>query len=468
MAISPARAAAFDVLLRVEHGAYAVELLHSERLEELVAADLGLATEIVMGVERWRSRLDAALSENLSVAIAKLDPEVLLALRMGAYQLMFLERVPAHASINESVELVKRARKRSAAGLVNAVLRKIAAARTVSRGGQILSSAGRGTGSGLPLRAPVEGKFDARELARTFAHPEWLVERWSANYGPEHARLICEFGQQVPEAVLRLPDKPEAAAEIEHELGAKGIELAPGRLMRSARRVVSGDVTKCLAVAERRAAIQDEASQLVAALVVRGRRILDCCAAPGGKTAAIADSNPDSQIVAVDVHEHRVRLLRKLVAKPNVSCLHDDIRHMPRAKLFDRVLVDAPCSGTGTLGRNPEIKWRIQPSDLSDLQARQQEILAAAAGHLEPGGRLIYATCSLEPEEGEQVVARLLDHHTDLKLLEMATELEELRKAGALSWPDIVSLVHGSFLRTVPGLHPCDGFFAAVLVRPAD
>jgi 16S rRNA (cytosine967-C5)-methyltransferase len=442
--VSPARAAAFDILQRVEQGAYAVELLHSERLDSLSGPDRGLATEIVMGVERWRSRLDNALHAHMSLPMTKLDPEVLLALRIAAYQLMFLERVPAHAAINESVELVKRARKRSAAGLVNAVLRKIGAENSNGR-----------------MRAREE---ELDDLANRFAHPEWLVHRWIANYGFDAAQRICEFDQQVPATVLRLRPQ-ENAVETERELADEGIQIAAGALMRSARRVISGDVTKTRAFAERRIAIQDEGSQLVAALVGHGRRILDCCAAPGGKTSAIADRNATAEVLAVEVHEHRARLLRKLVTNPNVSFLNADARQIPTGKPFDSVLVDAPCSGTGTLGRNPEIKWRIQASDLTDLQMRQIEIVVAATEHAEAGGRLLYATCSLEPEEGEQVIERVLAGRSDLRLLDVRAELERLRDAGELVWSDIDSLVRGRFARTISGIHPCDGFFAAVLEK---
>jgi len=395
-------------------------------------------------VERWRSRLDNALHAHLSLPMTKLDPEVLLALRIAAYQLMFLERVPAHAAINESVELVKRARKRSAAGLVNAVLRKIGTENSTGR-----------------MRAREE---ELDDLANRFAHPEWLVARWIANYGFDAAQRICEFDQQVPATVLRLRPQ-EDAVETERELADDGIQIAAGALMRSARRVISGDVTKTRAFAERRIAIQDEASQLVAALVGHGCRILDCCAAPGGKTSAIADRNATAEVLAVEVHEHRARLLRKLVTNPNVSFLNADARQIPSGKPFDRVLVDAPCSGTGTLGRNPEIKWRIQPIDLADLQRRQIEIVLAAAEHAEAGGRLVYATCSLEPEEGEQVIERVLEKRSNLKLLDVRREVENLRDAGELVWPALDSLVRDKFLRTISGIHPCDGFFAAVLEK---
>ena len=455
MPISPARAAAFDILLRVEQGAYAVELLHSEWLDSLSPADRGLCTEIVMGVERWRTRLDDAVAPHLSHSLSKLDREVLLALRMAAYQLLFLERVPAHAAINESVELVKRARKRSAAGLVNAVLRKLAVEKSKGMG-----EAEVRWKQDLPSSSPRRDE----ELAREFAHPEWLVARWITNYGAEATQRICEFDQQVPDTAIRLRPEDDAGL-IEHELASEGVQVGPGLIMRSARRVISGDVTKTRAFLEQRIAIQDEASQLVAALVGHGRRVLDCCAAPGGKTAAIADQNPEAEILAVEMHEHRAHLLQKLVSQPNVSFLHADARQIPTGKPFDRVLVDAPCSGTGTLARNPEIKWRLQPGDLADLQQRQVEILLAATEHVETAGRMTYATCSLESEEGEQVIERVIARRSDLNVVEMYRELARLHESGDVVWKDLDSLIRGNFLRTIPGVHPCEGFFAVVLEK---
>lgn len=436
--LSPARAAAFDILMRVEEGAYAVELLHSAKLDKLSPADRGLTTELVMGVLRWRSQLDAVITRLSFTPFPKLDPAVLTALRLGAYQLRCLERVPAHAAVGESVELVKRARKASAAALVNAVLRKLPKAK--------------------PAPPSEAALLTAPGLAEAYAHPEWLVARWIAHYGPERARAICRYNQQVPQAALRLAD-PAA----EGELRGEGVELAPGALLRSARRVAAGDVTHTRAFREGRVAIQDEGSQLVAALVGRGARLLDVCAAPGGKTAVLAAANPQSLVVAAEVHPHRARLMRRLVDAPNVCIVTADARALPLAGGFDRVLADVPCSGTGTLARNPEIKWRLQPEDIPDLRARQVAILDAALEQVAPGGRLVYASCSLEPEENLEVVQRALG--PGLRVVPCREELERLRDEGALAWKDVDSLLQGDFLRTLPGVHPCDGFFAAVIER---
>jgi 16S rRNA (cytosine967-C5)-methyltransferase len=439
MAVSPARQAAFRILLRVEQeSAYAVELLHSGLLDALSPVDRSLATQIVMGVLRWRPALDQAIAYLSFTPFHKLDPEVLTALRMGVYQKQFLEKIPAHAAVNETVELVKQARKTSAAGLVNAVMRK------VKRGHHAASA--NATGAEL--------------LAASFAHPKWLVERWTENYGPERARLICEYGQRVPPAALRL-----VSAEDETELAREGVQLAPGKLMRSARVVASGEITATQLFRGGKTAIQDEGSQLVAALVGTGRKILDCCAAPGGKTAAMAARLPEAEIFAAELHPHRARLLRRMAPQSNVHVVTADALALPFAAEFDRVLADVPCSGTGTLARNPEIKWRLKPDDLADLRTRQIAILKAAMRHVAPGGRLVYSTCSLEPEENEQVAAACLQGNPAFSVVPARKELARLQQAGELAWQEIENLVNGDYLRTVPGVQPCDGFFAGILQR---
>ncbi len=440
--LSPARAAAFDMLLRVERqGAYASELLHSERYQKLSLADHGLCTELVMGVLRWRSALDAAIEHIVSQRLEKLDREVLIALRLGAYQLGWLERVPARAAIYESVELVKQARKRSAAGFVNASLRRLAA-------------------EPATLRPHAPADDSAHSLSAAYAHPQWLVERWVEQFGAEAAARICAYDQQVPVTAIRL--RPPGT---EQELRQAGIELSPGAFLADARRLPKGDVTRTAAFREGRVVVQDEASQLVAALVGRGQRLLDCCAAPGGKAAILADRNPDAKIVAAELHPQRARLLRRLVTAGNVQVIAADAVQLPVSGEFDRALADVPCSGTGTLARNPEIKWCLQPEDLADLHARQFAIARAAVGRLAPGGRLVYSTCSLEREENRAVIEELMATVSGIRLLDCRSELQAMQKRGELVSQDLDSITGDGFLRTLPGVHPCDGFFAAILEK---
>jgi 16S rRNA (cytosine967-C5)-methyltransferase len=445
MPVSPARAAAFDILLRVEReSSYASDLLHSSAHERLSAPDHALATELVMGVLRWRSRLDAEIATASSQLLSKLDIEILVALRLAVYQLFWLDRIPQRAALHESVELVKRARKRSAAPFVNAVLRKLSAAPR-------------------KIDTFAQNKYSSPEsLASALAHPRWLVERWTREYGLSAAYRICQHDQSIPDTAIRL-----RALNDEEQMKEEGVTLSLGSLLASARRVRTGDITKTHAFRTGQIVIQDEASQLVAALVDHGSKILDCCAAPGGKTLAIADHNPEAEITAVEVHAHRARLLQKLLEPyaSQIQIVNADAQHLPLSLPFDRVLADVPCSGTGTLARNPEIKWRLTLDDLGELHERQVAILRSALAQLAPAGRLIYSTCSLEKEENETVVEKVLSEADSFRRLDCRSELDQLKFADRLTWPDITSLTRGPYLRTIPGVHPCDGFFAAILER---
>jgi 16S rRNA (cytosine967-C5)-methyltransferase len=443
MPISPARTAAFEILLRVTmQDSYASDLLHSERCAKMSPADRGLATELVMGTLRWQSAIDAAIAVWSSQRLPKIDSEVLIALRLGAYQLGWLDRIPPHAVIHESVELVKSARKRSAAPFANAVLRKLADSKQNIRPEQVASTS------------------DSTGLARAWSHPQWIVERWIRTFGIEIATLICRYNQAVPVTTIRLRGK-----NTEKLLQSEGVVLAPASWLPDARRVVSGDVTQTRAYKENQIAIQDEASQLVAALVGCGSRILDCCAAPGGKTWAMADRNPRGRIVAVELHLHRAHALAKRVTAPNVQVINADIRHLPIGVEFDRVLVDAPCSGTGTFARNPEIRWRLKDKDLDDLHGRQVSILQSGMRYVCLNGRLIYATCSLEKEEGEAVIEEVLSKNEGFRFVNASSVLQELAERGNLIATDYSSIIDRQFLRTLPGAHDCDGFFIALLER---
>jgi len=464
MAVSPARAAAFDIVLRVEQqDAYASELLHSSRFAKLSPQDHGLTTELVMGVLRWRSLLDTEIASASSQKLEKLDIEVLIALRLAAYQLMFLERVPDRAVVNESVELVKRARKRSAAPFVNAVLRKLADKTSGAKAGSDTQPAvaalkhlpTQKLGPGEAEFASAKTEAELVELAELSAHPLWLVQRWTKQFGYEAAKQVCIYDQHVPESSIHLHREGELS----------GVKLSPGKLLSSARRLQPGTSINVGDPRFNRIHIQDEASQLVALLAGKGSNILDCCAAPGGKTRLLADRNPHATVIAAELHPHRARLLRRLVSAQNVCVIVADVRMLPITASFDRVLVDVPCSGTGTLARNPEIKWRLRPADLLEFQERQLSILQSAMKNVAPGGRLVYSTCSLEREENQDVVEKVVSADVSFRITECCAELEKLQLEGEMVWKDLGSLTSGPYLRTIPGVHPCDGFFAAILEK---
>lgn len=438
-AVAPARQVAFGLLQRMVAGdAHSDELLRSRQVDALSAQDRNLATTLVMGTLRWQVALDAVVRPLLARPSQKLSEPVLTALRLGAFQLLHLDRVPAHAVLNDSVELVKQSSEPGAAGMVNAVLRKVAA-------------------------MPKAIEHDAEA-----AHPLWMVERWRRFYGDEAVCAICSYDQQAAAVTLRLED-PFAAQEL--EIG--GVECAPGELLADALRVVKGDVTRTDTFRQGRVRVQDEGSQLVAEIAAAAmpdaERVLDACAAPGGKTVILAERLSQATITAMEMRPRRLEAMRKhlkLHAK-QVQCVEGDATALKSGADYDLILCDAPCSGTGTMARNPEIRWRVDASEIARQQARQMAILAAAAGALRPGGRVVYSTCSLEPEENEDVV-RMVAGKSDLRVVPVDEVLYRMSAAGRFipGGEQIVRLsVTNGFLRTLPGVHPCDGFFVAVLER---
>ena len=443
--ISPARQVAFQILreLSASSQAHSDDLLQGPKVEALTPQDRNLCTALVMGVLRWQMGLDAEIAALLEHK-SRMDEPVRIALRMGVFQLVLLDRIPAHASISDSVELTKRAGHRFASGLVNAVLRKVS------------------------LRAEAV-RVSLRSDA---AHPAWLVERWTNYFGAAKAATICDYDQKQPQAVLRIASSA-GCEDIEGQLRTEGVLLGPAAFLTSARVVLSGVVTSDSATVR----LQDEGSQLVAELLGDASAdvtsILDCCAAPGGKTAILAERYPAACAVAWDVSAGRLARMherfQRATALQRIEFKEADAALEPVVRSYDLVLADVPCSGTGTLSRNPEIKHRLRAEDLQRQQERQVAILTAALRHLAPGGRLLYSTCSLEPEESEHVVERVLAAATGVRVLPVADRLRELLAGGVLHEQGAQHLlenaVQGNFLRTIPGITACDGFFAALLTR---
>ena len=444
-AVSPARKAAFAVLMAVERGqSHSDDLLRGKAVNVLSAPDRNLATALVLGVLRWQIRLDHQLQVLLKRPNAKLDPEIRIALRLGAFQILHMDRIPARAAIDESVELAKQAGHRFASGMVNAVLRKLSTTRFDF------------------------SEENAAELALAQAHPAWMVERWAGFYGLEAARAICRYGQTQPMLAVRI----ESPA-VEAELAEAGIHLEAGALLTAARTVVSSDVTATPAFLEGRVRLQDEGSQLVAEIAGQGSSILDCCAAPGGKTLILAERNPRSRIVACESSAPRLEHLRKRLAAhaERVECRLADATALTEESAFDLALADAPCSGTGTLGRNPEIRHRLHLEELPRQAERQRAILHAALRAVRPGGRVVYSTCSLEPEENEQVVAAVLKETPNARFISFESRIEALLREGILT-PSGAESLHRCLtpegtLRLLPGAFHTDGFFIAEIERIA-
>lgn len=445
--ISPARKAAFNILLAVESGtSHSDDLLRGKAVNALSLPDRNLATALVLGVLRWQIRLDHQLHALLKRPNAKLDPEIRIALRLGAFQILHMDRIPARAAIDESVELAKQAGHRFASSMVNAVLRKLAG----------------GPRGGLSEQSVTE-------LALAEAHPAWMVERWAGFYGLEAARAICRHGQSQPAQTVRL-----ASAEVEAELTQAEIAVDQGQLLTAARTVVSGDVTATAAFQEGRVRFQDEGSQLVAELAAvnpdqEAKSIVDACAAPGGKTLILAERCPQSRILACEASSQRLEQLRHRLAPyaGRIECRLADATQLSEDAAFDLVLADVPCSGTGTLSRNPEIRHRLRPEDLPRQAERQRAILVAALRAVRPAGRVVYSTCSLEPEENEQVVATVLGATPAARQISLQPSLELLAGKSILTLAGAeelrCSFTPEGALRLLPGTFDTDGFFIALI-----
>lgn len=447
--ISPARVAAYAILRRLSDGRSdlpgAVAAVRDELKDE---RDRALATDIATGTIRWRATVDHLIAHYAKRSIGKLDSEVVDILRLSIYQLLHLTRVPASAVVDDGVDLTKRAGKKSATGFVNAVLR------TVSRSRRALP---------LPPRPADASDRNAAidYLSLTLSHPRWLAERWFDRVGFERAEAWMLFNNEPAPLTIRANPLRSTRDELLTRLAEVGV------LAHAARFAPDGIVLDKGSLREEAPrgefVMQDEASQLVALLagVEPGRLVLDTCASPGGKATAIAMTlGVGERLIACDVRERRMALLRRTVDASgalNVRLVQTDVtKPLPFLPDFSTVIVDAPCSGLGTLRRDPDIRWRRSAGDLPGLAAAQQAMLANAAAMVRTGGRLVYATCSSEPEENEEVAAAFL------------ASMPGFRPVPATASHPVLSaeLVDArGHLRTEPDRHGLELFFGAVFER---
>jgi 16S rRNA (cytosine967-C5)-methyltransferase len=455
MPVSKARQIAFDILSRVEsQGSFASNLLHAELTAKIKSEDAGLATELTMGVLRQQRLLDFLIGTYARKRSGALDVEVAIALRLGVYQLRFLDRIPARAAVNESVELVKKARKRSATTFVNAVLRRAA------------------ENSRTPVASLIPGDLpQAEHLEILYSHPAWLIERWLKEFGEWRAIVLLESNNRAPETAGAFALRENREADLK-TLEREGIRIAPGRWLREAFQAAGGNISNSAVFRKGCISVQDEASQIVPRLlnVDSGDSVLDLCAAPGGKTMTLARAaGPGGLVVATDVHAHRLREMRAQFERVHLNGVRlakvDATLPLPFRQKFRRILVDAPCSGTGTLARNPEIRWRLKPDDLAEFHNRQVAMLVSALTQLEDGGRLVYSTCSLEFEENEGVIGEVLSKWKDFRRVPRA-EMEAAIAPHLAAGANAASLFDqtGAF-HTFPPEQETDGFFAVAIEK---
>jgi 16S rRNA (cytosine967-C5)-methyltransferase len=447
--ISPSRRLALDILRRVEaEGAFAtLAIEHAlERHPQLNDEDRGLITQLVYGTLRWRRRLDFALAAYCHRPLEKIEPVLLRILRLSAFQLLMLERVPDYAVVDEATQLAVLQRGKHAGGFVNAVLRRLAQA-----------------GEGIEWPDPAQDRIHALGVRHSF--PDWMIQSWDHLLGAERLAAFLEASNKPAALWVRantLRTKSEALLGM---LAASGVQAEGSRLVPDAIRVPSpGDIRALAAHEAGRFHVQDAAAQAVCHLLQPqpGERVLDACAAPGGKTCTLAELMQDQgELVAVDVHPARLGLVRKLAERLGIGCIRcqqGDLTELGEDQLglFDRILLDAPCSALGVLRRHPEGKWRLVPDDVPRLASLQRGLLERAALLLKPGGSLVYSVCTFTDEEGPVQLAGLLQDHPEL-------ELCDPRDGKRQPWH---ALVDGQrHLRCWPQEHDTDAFFAARLRR---
>ena len=432
-----AREAAFRVLNRVEGADAFADILLMKETEGLSTLDAGLSTEIVYGVLRWKMRLDYTIDLFASIKTKKLEHRVLNALRIGAYQLLFLERVPAPAAINESVKLLRKDGPRKT-GFVNAVLRKIDSERA---------------SVALP-----QGGSPERRISIEFSHPEWLVRRWALRYGVAEAEALCKANQEAPPRVVRVNTFLTTREKLMDELLAAGYEAAAGRYSPFAVEVSGGRPLDAL---DKRYYIQDEASQLVPILLSPepGSTVLDACSAPGGKTAHLAQlMGNKGSIIALDKSASRLKSVESTALRLGANIIRtlafDALEPLAFAEegSFDHILIDAPCTGLGVVRRSPDIKYRRTEQDIAARSLIQGALLDNLGRYLKKGGTLVYSTCTFEPEETDEAVKGFLERNAGFLLEDAAKVLPE--GCGVL-------VDEKGFFRPLPHKHGMDGFFGA-------
>ncbi|MCC7008914.1 MAG: hypothetical protein IT184_08870 [Acidobacteria bacterium] len=451
------RVAAARVLLSVERGhATLAAALDRERAAVADARDRGLLVELAAGALRWQAELDALTEAAARRPAAHLDAPVRVVLRLGAYQLRHLERVPPHAIVHEAVEAVRTLGAPRAAGLVNAVLRQMARDPDAAR---------PRAGAALPRRPGPTATEEEQlaYLAVALSHPRWVVQRWLRRYGFDATERWCRFNNASPAVTVR----PLGGRPVLDRLAAlrtEGIEAERAPYAAGAIRLPPGSLGRLTPATAETMAVQDEGAQLVAEFAGArpGETVIDLCAAPGGKTTALADdlelTRPGSRshLIASDYRVSRVRLLARTMAErglPVPVVALDARQPLPFRPIFDCVVLDAPCSGLGTLRRDPDLKWIRREDDQPRFVADERRMLRAAAALVRPGGRLVYATCSSEPEENIEVVRAFLAEVDGFELAPPPARLPA----------DVVDA--DGCLRTEPFRHALDAYFAATLVR---
>jgi 16S rRNA (cytosine967-C5)-methyltransferase len=394
---------------------------------------------LVQGTLTWQAVLDHILGPYLRKPLPRQPAWLRNILRLGVYQIRYLDRVPDYAAVSQSVSIARSRGGKRTAGFVNAVLRGVAADRRPA----VLPD---------PIQDPEES------FALETSHPAWLVRRWRLAFGATNCKRLCDYNNDPPPLTIRANALRTTAHGLQKALLGDGIQARTTPLIENYLRVVEANsLFRTQAYTDGLFSVHGPGAGLVVRLLDPrpGDTLLDICSAPGGKCSASAERMGDrGTILALDIHTGRLRTLRESLDRLGLKAVRPvaaDGRWPPTSLLFDRVLLDVPCSSLGVLSRHPELKWRRQETDLDQLAAMQQELLSAAAEVVAPGGAIVYSTCSMEPEENETVVETFLSHRNDF-------EIEPARAY-------LTEGVRGPYLQILPHEHGCDAAFAARLRR---
>ncbi len=447
MKLDIARQTALKILFEInEKGAYSnIELNRQLSGNELRELDRSFITELVYGVVKWKLTLDRLIAAYSSIKMSKLSPWILNILRLGAYQLLFMSKVPASAACNESVKLAGRYGHKASAGFVNAVLRKISK-------------------EGFDCVIPDREKDLPGYLSVKYSYPQWLTLKYTELFEADFAESLLEAGNGSPDLTVRANTLRISVEELKEQLQKEGVLVEAGRYVKEAF-IIKSPVPIARLEAFKRGLfqVQDESSMLPAAVLAPepGEAVLDACSAPGGKAVNMAMLMQNrGSVTARDIHEHKLKLIDEAAIRLGTSIiaseLHDaaepDVKNDGR---FDRVLLDAPCSGLGIVRRKPDIKWARENSDIGSITALQEKLIQNVSKAVKPGGVLVYSTCTILPEENEYIVQKFIKNNTDFYEDDISPYLS----------PALALYARGCMLQLYPNRDGIDGFFIARLKR---
>ena len=438
-----ARGSAIMILSRFERSdAYLEKLIdHEIRAKNFSQLDKSLLYEIVHGVIRWRWKLDYILTGFYHGDYMKCLNIVKNALRLALYQIMFLDKVPDSAAVNESVEIIKKIQGDKIAGIVNAVLRNIT--RNIDN-----------------IRYPDKDEDVSYHLSVMFSYPRWMVRKWLDRFGHEETEKLLEANNRKPDITIRLNSMKTDLNEIENELKKLDVNFQKSIIINQSLRLhlLKRDITTLDIFKLGKISVQDESASLAVVLASPepGSRVLDICAAPGGKSFFCAEIMGDNgSITSIDKYSSKVKILEDSIARlgyKSITAMAGDAAKITFDEKFDLVIADVPCSGLGTIAKKPDIKWKREREDVVNIAKTQRKIIENAAEQVAPNGVLLYSTCTIEPEENQDVINWFLENHPEFSLDRAEKYIP-------------VELTKDGFMQTFPHIHNIDGAFAARLIK---